>query len=66
MKIILNGKPFTYEGRGNLPDLIREIKADPAKVAVIVNDKIIPRASHPQFLLHENDKVEIITFAGGG
>lgn len=66
MNIVLNGKPFVLKDDGCVSDLLAEIKADPNRVAVIVNDRIVPRAERASFRIKENDQVEIVTFVGGG
>jgi thiamine biosynthesis protein ThiS len=66
MNIILNGKKHTCKCGGRLPELLAEIKADPGCVAVVVNDRIIPRREHSSCRIRQNDQVEIVTFARGG
>ena len=35
-------------------------------VAVEVNRAIVPRRSHPETVLQDGDRVEVVTFVGGG
>ena len=36
------------------------------RIAVEVNEDIVPRAEHEGFVLHDGDTVEIVTLVGGG
>lgn len=66
MDLTVNGKAHRHEGDGSLDSLILEINAKPDKVAVLLNDEIVPRAKRGAVSLKEGDNVEIITMAGGG
>ena len=39
---------------------------DPAKVAVELNEEILPKAQYENTVLHDGDTVEIVRFVGGG
>jgi thiamine biosynthesis protein ThiS len=47
-------------------DLIRDHVADPARVAVILNDAVLPAAMRATTRLADGDCVELLAFAGGG
>lgn len=66
MKLTVNGEPIDYRGAPLLPAFLRERGADPARVAVLINDEVAPRAKRDERLLAEGDRVEILVFAGGG
>ncbi len=66
MNLILNGKPYVHRGEGALSSLIEEQKLVPEHVAVMINDRIVPRADFQRTMLNHGDKVEILSFAGGG
>ena len=66
MKIILNGEPHEHRGDGTLSAVLREIEAAPARVAVVVNETVVRGAERDAVRLKEGDRVEILTFAGGG
>lgn len=36
------------------------------KIAIELNGQIIPKAKYAQTILNSNDKLEIVTFVGGG
>jgi thiamine biosynthesis protein ThiS len=49
-----------------LLSLLEEQKAVPEQVAVMVNDRIVPRADFQRTMIQSGDRVEILSFAGGG
>ena len=36
------------------------------KIAIELNGQIVPKAKYAQTILNPNDKLEIVTFVGGG
>jgi thiamine biosynthesis protein ThiS len=66
MKLIVNDQPHEQGGNGRLGELLAELKAPSDRVAVMVNGDIVPRKDRDSFQLMEGDRVEILTFAGGG
>jgi sulfur carrier protein len=67
MKLVLNGKPFE-SGRASatVADLLSELNLAGGRVAVAVNDEIVPRARHAERGLAEGDRVEVIHAVAGG
>lgn len=65
MIIKLNGSNFNFSGV-NIFDLIKQLQYGNTRIAVEVNEAIIPKSEHNNFILRENDKVEIIKAVGGG
>jgi len=64
-KIICNGEEKNVAAQ-NIEQLIIELKLGEKKVAVELNQEIIPRASYSTTTLSEGDSVEIVHFVGGG
>ncbi len=65
MKIILNGKEIDFRGK-TLLDLITLYNLNKDTIAVEKNGEITHRDNYNSELLNEGDKVEIVTFVGGG
>jgi sulfur carrier protein len=66
MQIILNGTKHIIEERITIHDLISTLNIVNNKIAIAVNDDIIPKSRYLNTWLNENDKVEIvIAFQGG-
>jgi thiamine biosynthesis protein ThiS len=66
MNITLNGNQHLHQGSGTLVELLKELGTRPEQVAILVNDRIVPKGEREAFRLHEGDRVEILTFMGGG
>ena len=65
MKLKVNGEDTTVQGIQSVADLLAFLKIL-GPVAVLLNDDIVPRAKWPVQKLQEGDRVELLTFAGGG
>ncbi|MBT6922811.1 MAG: sulfur carrier protein ThiS [Candidatus Ruthia sp.] len=50
----------------NAQDLITQLGYQNQRIALEVNENIIPKSKHPEFTLNEGDKIEIIKAVGGG
>ena len=66
MKLYVNGERLQYLGPATLPALLGKMGADPQRVAVVVNDSVVPAAKREKFRLSDGDRIEILAFAGGG
>ena len=66
MQITINGDAETIEDGAAVSDLLDKFELTPQRVAVEVNEALVPRASFPEARLHEGDRVEIVTLVGGG
>lgn len=65
MKVILNGEEIETSCV-NVLELLTEKGIQINKVAVEVNEEIVPKSQLGEFTITENSKIEIITFVGGG
>lgn len=66
ISVQVNGEPRTIPAGGSIADMLRAIGLDPRKVAVERNLEIVPRSTYAQTPLAEGDRIEIVTFIGGG
>ena len=66
MNIILNGQNKKIDDNTNIEKLLITLNLDNKRLAVEVNQTIIPRAEFDTFTLSELDKVEIVQAIGGG
>ena len=66
MQILLNGE--TREARAGLTvaALLDELALEGKRLAVEVNEDVIPRSEHPAHALRDGDRVEIVHAIGGG
>ena len=65
MKVILNGEEIETSCV-NVLELLLEKGIQVNKVAVEINEEIVPKSQLGKFTITENSKIEIITFVGGG
>ena len=65
-KIQLNGKKASIKSNYSIFDLLKRYKLSNKKVAIELNGIIIPKTNYKKKFLKSNDKVEIVTFIGGG
>ena len=66
MRIIINGDAETIDDDAAISDLLDKFGLAPQRVAVEVNEALVPRAGFLETSLHEGDRVEIVTLVGGG
>ena len=66
MQISLNGEARQVADGSTVADLLRELKLEAARVAVERNRVIVPGRARAAERLAEGDRLEIVTFVGGG
>jgi sulfur carrier protein len=64
--ITVNGQPRTVVTGSTVADLLTDLGLTHGRVAVERNRDVVPRADHPRCLLQPGDRLEIVTFVGGG
>ena len=66
MQISVNGEMRTFKGVADVAALVAELGLDVRKVAVERNLEIVPRSTYAATPLADGDRIEIVTFIGGG
>lgn len=66
MQIVLNGKIQQLRDNSSVQTMLEEMSLQDKRIAVEVNQEIIPRAKHDQHRLVDGDRIEIIHAVGGG
>ena len=66
MQIQLNGKKFKINPKDSIVNLLKKINIKSSKVAIEVNKAVVPKEKYKLFKFKNNDKVEVVTFIGGG
>jgi len=66
MRIVVNGEPREVEAGITVAALIQNLEFEGKRLAVEVNEEIVPRGEHPGRSLREGDRVEIVRAIGGG
>lgn len=64
--IHVNGQARTWRGGATVADLLHDLDIQTERVAVELNLEILDRAAFGQRLLKNGDRVEILSFIGGG
>jgi thiamine biosynthesis protein ThiS len=66
LQVTVNGEPRAIPAPATVADLVRLLQLQPTQVAVERNHKLVRRAEHPTTPLADGDRIEVVTFFGGG
>lgn len=66
MKITVNGKEQDVAQGTTLAQLIATLNVKADRIATERNLNIVPKARYAETVLAEGDRLEIVTFVGGG
>ena len=66
MEILVNGEKISLPKDSSIGDLIVHLGYQNQRIAIEINESIIPKSIHSSFLLQDLDKVEVINAVGGG
>jgi sulfur carrier protein len=66
IEVVINGQPRTVARGTTVAGLIVELGLGDRRVAVERNREVVPRAQHATTVLAPDDRVELVTFVGGG
>ncbi len=66
MQIIINGTQHDIPDRFSAAELITSMGLAGKRIALEVNEEIVPRSTYLEHFLAANDKVEIVNAIGGG
>jgi sulfur carrier protein len=70
IQIRLNGEPYTLESPIDTPacaaDLVEQLGLSGRRIAVEINEAIVPKSQLTKTRLAEGDEIEIVHAIGGG
>ena len=66
MNVVLNGEPTGLEETLTLRGLIDRLELTGKRLAIEVNEEVVPRSEHGEYRLRDGDRVEIVHAIGGG
>ena len=66
MTLIVNGEPHDVADALSVADLLHTLDVRAGRVAVEVNEEVVPRGAFAERRLTSGDRVEIVNFVGGG
>ena len=66
MQVTINSKVEALDGEMSVADLLARRKIEPIRVAVEINEDLVPRTTFAERMIRDGDRIEIVTFVGGG
>jgi len=66
MQIILNGKLTSVCETDTVASLIEQLGLSGKRIAVEINENVLPRSTHASRILLDGDRIEIVHAIGGG
>jgi sulfur carrier protein len=66
IEVVINGKTRNVAQGTTVATLIGELGLGDRRVAVERNREVVPRAEHATTVLAAGDRLELVTFVGGG
>jgi sulfur carrier protein len=66
MNIILNGNAREYPDKLSASELLRSLGLADKRLALEVNQEIVPRSTFDNHVINPGDRVEIVHAIGGG
>ncbi len=64
--IILNGKNEQLDSNTSIIQLLKNLKLGEKRLAVELNQQIVPRSDFSSVILNDQDQVEVVQAIGGG
>jgi sulfur carrier protein len=64
--VLVNSKQQTVDDGATVANLLDVLGMTQKRVAVEVNLELVTKSEWPQFKLKDGDRVEIVSFVGGG
>jgi len=65
-RFTVNGEQHSFETAPTLTHLLEHLGLTGKRLAVERNGEIVPRSQHPDTVLADGDKLEIVVAVGGG
>ena len=66
MKITVNGAEHDADEGCTVASVVAAVTAQPAGVAVALNDQVVPRTDWNTTIVREADRIEVLTAVQGG
>ena len=61
----INGELLDKDGK-TVTEMLADMDISSQRVAVELNEEIVPKAKYDETILKDGDKVEVVRFVGGG
>lgn len=66
LRVYVNGETRELQGNPSLAELIEHLDLPVARIAVEVNHEVVRRGDWDGTMLHDEDRIEVVHFVGGG
>ncbi len=66
MQIFVNGESRQVHEAYSILQLLEEMDLTEKRVALEINEEIVPKSRHTDYVISAGDKVEIVNAIGGG
>lgn len=66
MDVTVNGEAFEAEAEWTVADLLAKLELSGGRLALMMDDEIVPKARFPETPLTEGCRIEIVQMVGGG
>ncbi|PTQ89401.1 sulfur carrier protein ThiS [Agitococcus lubricus] len=66
MQVLVNGESKEYADNTTIADVIHTLGLEGRRIAVELNQDIVPKSQHAHCLLQAGDRLEIVHAIGGG
>ena len=64
--ITVNGKQIQLTSEMSVADYLEQNNYQINRIAVEMNEEILPKYSYSETMLKDRDRLEVVTFVGGG
>ena len=64
--ITVNGKQIQLASEMSVADYLEQNNYQIKRIAVELNEEILPKYSYSETMLKDGDRLEVVTFVGGG
>ena len=64
--ITVNGKQIQLTSEMSVADYLEQNNYQINRIAVEMNEEILPKYSYSETMLKDGDRMEVVTFVGGG
>lgn len=64
--ITVNGKQISLTSKMSVADYLEQNDYQIKRIAVELNEEILPKYSYSDTMLKDGDRLEVVTFVGGG
>lgn len=66
MRVTVNGQTREVPPGTTLAELVKQLNVRTDRIAAERNLKVVPKAQYEATVLQEGDKLEVVSFVGGG